>query len=512
MRLSERIGTLKHLLKIDWHGPHMLAFLPALCLAAYWGGGEVLLVICALGVPLFYAFYGGFSRTIAPVLEEPAEPPLKTVAKDFMIAAQHHGQTAGCFQLSISGLEEVTHQLGDEAAREATTLIKDRLKSTLRESDHVYQTGDTRFVVLIAPNFRLKLDSLLELGKRLRDCVEEPFAISGTTRYLTTALGIAPSTSLGRNPEVDRWLDASALALSEAKSNGPSSVRVWSEKLARQNQSRRDMREDLVEALDKGQIQAHFQPQVSMANNLVTGMEALARWEHPTKGTIPPKMFLRALEDSGQMEQLGLSILAQALAALRRWDDAGFDVPTVSVNFSAVELRNPSLPEHIRWELQRLGLPAHRLSIEVLESVIFDGVDDVMRKTITELADMGCRVELDDFGTGHASITTLQTLPIHRVKIDQSFVKGAETAADKKRMLSAMLGLIAELELDSLAEGVETLTEHGVLKELGCKHAQGFLFAKPMPADETHEWLNKHYEAHAPSNVAYIERPEIRNS
>jgi EAL domain-containing protein (putative c-di-GMP-specific phosphodiesterase class I) len=195
------------------------------------------------------------------------------------------------------------------------------------------------------------------------------------------------------------------------------------------------------------------------------------------------------LEDSGQIHLLGKTMLAQSLAALHRWNSAGFDVPTVSVNFSATELRDPNLPDHLKFELDRLGLTAQRLHIEILESVIASQTDDVLRRNVTDLAALGCRIDIDDFGTGNASITTLQVLPIHRVKIDQSFVKGADTSHDLRKLLAAVLAMTEQLNIEALAEGVETPREQGVLRDLGCPYAQGFLFAPPMPLPDFETWV-----------------------
>lgn len=472
-------------------GTHMLAFLPALCLAAYWGGGEILLVAFALFIPVIYAAIGGFDRSLQSGASTSVAAPTPTdVSQDFLEIARHNGQTTACFQLGVSGFEDVARTLGDEAAHEARNVVKDRLKSALRSGDHVFQTEDNRFLVFVSPGFRLKLDGLLDLSKRLRTAVEEPLSLSGTTQFLSVAIGVASSLNFARNTTAETWIASAAQALAEAASNGPSATRVWSDKLSQSRQARRALREDLSDALANGLIQAYFQPQVSVRTGDVVGMEALARWDHPKRGCVGPSEFLRAIQDSGEMEILGKNMLAQGLSALRRWDQAGMNVATVSVNFSAIELRNPNLPDHIKWELDRLDLPSERLAIEVLESVA-SAADDIIHRNLERIASLGCRIDLDDFGTGNASITALRHLPVTRVKIDQSIIKEADRQSNQRRMLNAILAMSDQLNLETLAEGVETVGEQGVLRDAGCKYAQGFLFAKPMSVTDSEDWLRE---------------------
>ncbi|MCK0149748.1 GGDEF domain-containing phosphodiesterase [Marivita sp. S6314] len=475
-------------------GPQMLAFLPALCLAAYWGGGEILLVLCALLTPLAYALTGGFGRMAdADVSGGHQQPDPVEVAQQFLETAQHTGQTTACFQVEISDLSEIARTLDDAAADDARQQLIARFKSSLRDTDHVFPTGDARFTVLISPGYRLKLDSLLDVAKRMRASVEDPLSLGGTARHLSAAIGVASSLNFGRNATGENWLASATQALNEACLSGPSATRVWSDKLSRQCQTRTVMREDLAIAFEKGQIQAYFQPQVSVRTGLVSGMEALARWDHPVHGILAPASFLQALKDSGCMDRLGKVILSQALQNLFQWDKANLDVPSVSVNFSEIELRNPNLPEHISSELRKFGLTPQRLVIEVLETTVSNETDDILRRNLHSLADMGCAIDLDDYGTGHASITTLRQFPIDRLKIDQAFLRDADTKADKKQLLCAIQSMADHLNIATLAEGVETHGEHGVLQDLEIPYAQGFLYAEPQSPTDIAAWLQHHH-------------------
>lgn len=258
---------------------------------------------------------------------------------------------------------------------------------------------------------------------------------------------------------------------------------------------------DVAAALENGQFLAHFQPQISTGTHEVTGFEALARWKHPERGMIPPAEFLPAVEAAGGWNRLSEIMLTQAVSALIAWDRAGLHVPQVSVNFSEAELANPSLVEKISWELDRFELGYDRLTVEVLENVIASATEDSVLQNIRRLARLGCRIDLDDFGTGHASITTLRRFPIDRIKIDRSFVIHIDEDAAQQKMVLAIQTLAAQLGLATLAEGVGSRAELSKLAELGCGCAQGHALSYPMPLDETIPWL--HDKLHHASNPEY---------
>ncbi|MFA8386393.1 MAG: EAL domain-containing protein [Pelagibaca sp.] len=492
MRRLLDLSRLRHVLATCLSGPQMLAFLPAICLAAYWGGGEVLLVLCALGTPLVYAVFGGFGRWSGPSeLDHLRGPSLDSVAQDFLEIARHNGQTTACFQIALPDLEQIRHHFGPEAAQEARDLIASRLRTSLRGSDYVFDSGDTRFTVLIAPGFRLRLDNLLEVGKRLRDSAETPLSIAGTTQTLTACIGIASSLNFGRNVTAETWLGSASEALEDAVLTGTGATRLWSDRLSRKHQSRHALQHDIVTALDRGCIQAFYQPQVNVRSGAVIGMEAFARWDHPTQGLLTAAEFLPAMRDSQQMTRLGRTMFLQAVTALQAWDDAGLDVGTVSINLSDDELRDPDLSNRIAGDLDRCGLPAHRLVFDIPDYVIAPGTDDVIRRNLRAMADLGCSFDLEGFGAGGCSVMAVQQAPVTRLKLDKSLVHGVAASEDKLAALHAVLSVSERLDLPALATGVETIEEHGVLRDLGCSFAQGFLFGQPASVADTTVWLTE---------------------
>ncbi|MCP4820637.1 MAG: EAL domain-containing protein, partial [Shimia sp.] len=279
---------------------------------------------------------------------------------------------------------------------------------------------------------------------------------------------------------------------SEARLSGTSNVRAYTADMGRKVISRRKTQSEAARTLQKDQIRAWFQPQISTDTGEVTGFEVLARWEHPERGILAPVQFLDVLNQTGQMGELADLMTRQALNAVSAWDDAGFHVPSVGVNFAGDELRSPTLVERLQWELDRNELSADRLGIEVLESVIAGTPDDMVVRNVEAIAKLGCHIDLDDFGTGHASISSIRRLPVKRIKIDRSFVTNVDRDTDQQKMIAAIVTLAERLDLSTLAEGVENAAEHAMLSQLGCAHVQGFGIARPMPFEDTITWMEAH--------------------
>jgi EAL domain-containing protein (putative c-di-GMP-specific phosphodiesterase class I) len=287
-------------------------------------------------------------------------------------------------------------------------------------------------------------------------------------------------------------LDAAEIAMDEARRAGRGSVRSFSAEMSDALESRINLSEEIGAAFDEGQIRPWFQPQISTDTGMVSGFEALARWVHPERGILPPQDFIEAVDNAGMLERLGEIILFHSLSALRLWDKSGYRVPRIGLNFALAELRNPRLVDKIRWELDRFDLTADRLNVEVLETVVADSDNDTITANIAALATLGCQIDLDDFGTGHASIANIRRFAVNRIKIDQSFVARVDSERDQQRMVSAILAMAEQLGLQTLAEGIETHAEHAMLAQLGCEHVQGFGIASPMPFEETMAWMDKH--------------------
>lgn len=474
--------------------PEALLFIPAATLAAFWLGGERLLVLAALGIPLVGILANAFDwRIDNSAAEERAETPLQRAhlvqaLDDALEDAARSGSSTACLVIQFDDAAELVERHGRAAQSEVLGRSADRICSVLRRGDVLSRLEGGGFAVALAPVRRLDLETMVQIAARIQAALTPPFALDATQLYVSASIGFCLSARApGRGGRT--LLDSAQIAADDALRNGPGAIRAYSPDMSGKRSERDAARAALEAALDAGEIRPWFQPQVSTDTGALTGFEALARWHHPERGLLPPSEFLKGIEDAGLSERLGEVILHHALTAMSRWDKAGLRVPTVGVNFSASELRNPRLAEKLKWELDRFELTPDRLSVEILETVVAQTDNDVIVSNIAALARMGCGIDLDDFGVGHASITNIRRFSVRRIKIDRSFVIRLDEDREQQRMVSAVLSLAERLGLQTIAEGVETPGEHAMLGQLGCGHVQGFAIARPMPFDETQDWI-----------------------
>ena len=487
-----------HWLVAQFRKPELMLFVPAATLAAFWLGGERTLILVALGFPLIVALAGVFRHSSGPQSPVPdlltglaLRPQIVVLMDKILAETPVTGMTTACAVVQFDEMDNLVDRHGRAAQTEILTKCAERICSALRTGDTIARLEGGGFAVALGPVRRLDLESGVQLCARLQSALNAPISLNGARLYVTASIGFC----LGERcpePTGSALLDAAQVAADDALRNGPGAIRAYAPDMTRTRADRDALREELELALDEGQIRAHFQPQISTDTGAISGFEALARWHHPTRGLIPPADFLPAIEDCGLSSRLGEVIVYNALLALTRWDKAGYKIPMVAVNFSRSELRSPSLASKLKWELDRFNLTSDRLTIEILETVVADANNDVVVSNIAAIAKMGCGVDLDDFGTGHASITSIRRFSVRRIKIDRSFVSHVDEDREQQKVISAVLSMAERLGMETVAEGVETPGEHAMLAQLGCGHVQGFGIARPMPMEETIEWINRH--------------------
>ena len=491
-------------------GPQLAAFLPALFLGAYWYGGEGLLLFLAVVFPALLVLTGVATRPDAGG-NWPADAitglPLREVLLERLnrgfesVAAGDVGEQV-CLVVEIDDLPQFQARHGQTGSDRVLREYADRVREILRPEDLVASLGHGRFGLVIKGGMRMDLEAMISVAARLQSIVGEPYSIDEARVILTSSLGFClPSRTPSETGEA--FLNAAENALDAARKSGPGSVRAYTSSMFKKRELSGFAGKEVLKALENDQIEAWFQPQISTDTGELTGFEALARWQHPEKGQISPAAFLPAIANAGLYERLGEVMLYKSLAALRDWDRAGISVPNVSVNLSADELRNPKLFDKIRWELDRFELAPERLTLEILENVVADSEDDVATRNIAALSKLGCQIDLDDFGTGHASITNIRRFDVHRIKIDRSFVTHVDTDRDQQSMVSAILTMAERLGVETVGEGVENVGEHAMLAQLGCGHVQGYWIGRPMPFEETSAWISSQREkvAQAPSLI-----------
>jgi len=482
-----------------------LVFVPAMTLAAFWIGGEPVLILTALGLPMVFAMAGAFREVPAAGFFLSPEPGTLALRQQLLSAmdemvrlAQETGRGTGCLVIQVDDAAQLLDRHGRAAEVEILTRCMERVGSALRESDVVASLEGGGLAVALAPMTRIDLETLVQVASRLQSAMSAPISIGGMRVHVTASVGFCLDIRAPL-PTGASLLDAAQLAADEALRHGPGAIRAYAPEMARRRGERTNLRLDLERALDEHEIRPHFQPQIDTDTGRVSGFEALARWHHPERGIIAPSEFLTAIEDAGLCERLGEAMLYHALAALAAWDKAGLDVPRVAVNFSSAELRNPKLADSLKWELDRFGIAPDRLSVEILETVVAENENDIILRNIRALAALGCGIDMDDFGTGSASIANIRRFSIRRIKIDRSFIAHIETDAEQRKLVSAILSMADCLGIDSLAEGVETAAEYALLSQLGCGHVQGFQIARPMPFEDVEDWVVHHRATQAQS-------------
>jgi len=344
---------------------------------------------------------------------------------------------------------------------------------------------------ILTPVRHLDLEICIQLATRLKTAIEAAMPLDATTVRMSASIGFCRNDQLEAN-HFQNIAEAAFMAMREAGRSGSSSIRSYSDDLKERETTRSKRHDEAANALQLDQIQAWFQPQISNETGEITGFEALARWNHPEQGILSPAEFMEALTKTGQLERLADHMLKRSLEAQTTWEKNGFVIPHVGVNFAGEELRNPMLVEKIHWELDRFDLSPSRISIEVLETVIADAADGAISRNVNGLANLGCFIDLDDFGTGHSSISSIRRFAVSRLKIDRSFVMKVDQDPEQQRLVSAIVTMAERLGMETLAEGVETSGEHAMLAQLGCHHVQGYGIARPMPFEKTIPWMQEY--------------------
>ncbi len=480
-------------------GLQVFAFIPAITLGGYWYGGEGVLLFLALIFPAIFAITGLFSGTgpaWTTARDGETNLQLKNTAERVLNEALSNekttGKTTAAMALSLDDFSTLKSQYGTSAAANVMKGVAERLAHSLRETDCLVRLDGPRFGVALGPVQRADLETMIELSARLQVAISEPFSIDATRVFITASIGFClPAKAKARTGSA--LFECAEHALETARSNGAGSIRAYSPEIKKRADNQTLLHGNVAKALEIGQISPWFQPQVSTNTGEITGFEALARWEHPDHGLILPGDFLPAIADLGLHERLSEIMLSQSLSAISHWEKIGLHVPSVSVNFSGADLSGPTLCEKIKWELDRFELSPNRLCVEILEDVIASSKDDIIIRNIKALGKLGCKIDLDDFGTGHASISHIRRFAVDRIKIDRSFITRVDRDRDQQSMVSAILTMAERLDIETLAEGVETIGEHAILAQLGCGHVQGFCIAKPMPFGTTQNWIIQHH-------------------
>jgi predicted signal transduction protein with EAL and GGDEF domain len=357
----------------------------------------------------------------------------------------------------------------------------DRLRGCIRAGDTVARLGGDEFIVLLEDISTT--NEATAMAERIAELLRAPMAVGDREVVVTASIGIALSTP--HHDRTESVLRNADLALYRAKALGKARWALFELRMERDALERLELETDLRRALERNELRLAYQPIVSLADGHIVEVEALARWQHPTRGQVSPAHFIPIAEESGLIEPLGIWALEEACRQAVRWQQVlDPEQPLVmSVNLSGRHFQDPNLVDQIRRILDETGLEPRALKLEVTESVLMRDLQSTIAR-MRALTDLGIRLAIDDFGTGYSSLSHLKQFPVDTLKIDRSFVEGLGTDPQALAIVRSITALADALDLSVTAEGVETTAQRAQLRELGCDRGQGYLFAKPVAAAE----------------------------
>ena len=403
------------------------------------------------------------------------------------VPAQDRGRGApAVLFLDVDRFKVINDSLGHEAGDEVLVELARRLSALMRPGDTVARFGGDEFVVL-CQDIQHPAEAM-HVADRLIAGVSGPVAVTGADIVLSVSVGISVSSS-PEDRASDLLRDADA-AMYRAKRDGRDRCVLFADAMRAEALARLETEVELRRAVSEDQLRLHYQPVIDLATGLVVGVEALLRWQHPSRGLVMPGEIVEIAEETGLIVPIGEWVMREACDQLSAWDrDTARDTPnvaphlTMAVNLSGVQLGRVDLVRRVADVLDGSGIDPSRLSLEITESVLMRDAEEALGM-LRDLKALGVRISVDDFGTGYSSLTYLKRFPVDVLKIDRSFVDGLGTDADDLAIVQAILALAASLGIDTIAEGVETHVQAQVLRDLGCQRAQGFLLGRPTPSPD----------------------------
>lgn len=389
-----------------------------------------------------------------------------------LLAPNPEHRTCAVFLLDLDRFKQVNDTMGHPAGDALLTQVAQRLERTIGEFGRVGRLGGDEFKVILPGRHRR--EDLAALARRVIHNLSEPYSIEGHRVIIGASVGIALSPDDGVTSEaIIRNAD---LALYAAKDGGRGRHHFYAADLHSDAEERRQLEQDLRDALVQGGLELYYQPVVHTVTERITGFEALLRWNHPVRGQLSPAKFIPVAEDSGLVAPIGEWALRTACRDLANWPES----VRVAVNVSPLQFANPALPAIITSALAEAQVDPSRLELEITESVFLSD-DDAVDAMFTALKRVGVRLALDDFGTGYSALGYLKKAPFDKIKIDQSFVRGATIEGSRNgAIISSIVNLAEALGMETTAEGVETLDELDLVRMLGCSHVQGYIYEKPL--------------------------------
>jgi diguanylate cyclase (GGDEF)-like protein len=392
------------------------------------------------------------------------------------VQARRSQQTFAVVFVDLDRFKIINDTYGHLKGDDILGQVGERLKATLRESDTLARLGGDEFIILLS-NIRGPEDAGLVANKIVEDMVK-PFSLDGREMLLSSSLGVAMFPQDGDDSET--LMRHSDIAMYEVKAKGKNGFAFFTPAMNEGSSGRLTVANDLRRALEDGQFDLYYQPQVDALELRVTGLEALIRWNHPTRGLLTAGEFISIAEDLGMMSNLTRWVLERACRDLRRWRDKGIKLERMAINFSPRMIEKPDFIVDLMRTLDFYDIPPSSIEVEITENVPFQNMESTTQ-ILNAISARGVRIAIDDFGAQYSSLNYLRSLPIDTLKIDRAFVMEIRDHADDSPIIKAIVAIATGLGMNVVAEGVETAVQAEFLKSLGCSQMQGYLYGHPQP-------------------------------
>lgn len=402
-----------------------------------------------------------------------------------MAKADRHHKTFGVFYMDLDRFKLINDSLSHEAGDEILRAVSERLEKVLRAEDTLARLGGDEFVIIVN-DINSDVD-LINIAKKVLDVLDSPFELYNHQFVITTSLGISIYPKDGRN--IEELIRNADTAMYRAKELGANQFQFYTDDLNKRNLERLERESELRHAIANNEFFLVYQPQYDLNTGRLVSVEALIRWKHPVHGELLPIDFIPLAEESGLIVPIGEWVLKTACKQLKKWLDQGLPPIRVAVNVTGKQFRLYDLPKTITNILEETGLKPEFLELELTENIIINNADII--NTIKQIKSMGIQIVLDDFGTGYSSLNYLRELPVDRLKIDQSYVQNFDSNRGDDVIIQAIIAMAKSLNLDVLAEGVETQKQLDFLKSMKCTEVQGYYFSKPISSEECEQLLMK---------------------
>ena len=401
-----------------------------------------------------------------------------------ILISQREKQSFAIVSLDLDRFKQINDALGHPVGDQVLQLIAEASRSCLRASDTFARMGGDEFTILLpnTPN----LDGAQILAKKILTAVRKPMVIAGQNIEVSASLGIALFPEHGNSAEL--LLRNADAAMYEAKRT-QAGYTVYNINLNQHAEDRIRLQGELRTAIDHNELVLHYQPKIEFASGRISGVEALVRWQHPTRGLLFPDAFIDLAENTGQIKALTIDVLRKALDQSEIWYKSGLNL-TVAVNISSLSIQDPEFPDQLSDLLKGVNMPISRLELEITETAVMTGTHQAV-ECIRHLNELGLQIAIDDFGTGYSSMSRLKELLVAQIKIDKSFVKDMAVNHNDAMIVRSTVELGHSLGMKVIAEGVEDQAAWDKLKALSCDSAQGYFMGRPIPIDKFNAWLQE---------------------